>query len=128
MKAVWKGSYLLNNNIYYYCCCDGVQRQNECDRHRRQAKRQQQIPSVRQSGLVFRKTIFQYTPQWLLLLTPQWRLLLTPQWSLARIDNSAERAARKTHSRYNQIGSLDHKMADMCFTTASASTFFFYNN
>ena len=39
-----------------------------------------------------------------------------PKCTLARIGNGAARPARKTRSRDNQIGPLDHKMADiLCF-------------
>ena len=39
-----------------------------------------------------------------------------PKSSLARIDKRAARAARETRYHYNQIGPLDHKMADqLCF-------------
>ena len=44
--------------------------------------------------------------------------------SLARIDNSEARAARKTRSRYNQIGPLDHKMADTCVSLARTCKMF----
>ena len=37
------------------------------------------------------------------------------KWSLARIDNSAARAAKKTRSRDNQIGPLVNKMDILCF-------------
>ena len=37
------------------------------------------------------------------------------QCSLARIDNSAARAAKKTRSRDNQIGPLVNKMDILCF-------------
>ena len=44
-----------------------------------------------------------------------------PKCSLALIDNSAVQAARKTCSRYNQIGFLDHKMTDICDFLAHTS-------
>ena len=37
-----------------------------------------------------------------------------PKSSLARIDKRTARAARNTRYRYNQIGPLDHKLADNC--------------
>ena len=46
-----------------------------------------------------------------------------PKWSLARIDNRAARAARKTRCCYNQISPLDHKMADICDFSARTSKF-----
>ena len=45
-----------------------------------------------------------------------------PKSSLARIDKRAARAARKTRYRYNQIGPLDHKMADNCVSLARINT------
>ncbi len=42
--------------------------------------------------------------------------------SLARIDKRTARAARNTHYRYNQIGPLDHKMADNCVSLARKNT------
>ena len=47
--------------------------------------------------------------------------------SLALIDKRAARAARNTRYRYNQIGPLDHKMADNCFLGAHKYSFL-YNN
>ena len=41
-----------------------------------------------------------------------------PKSSRARIDKRTARAARNTRSRYNQIGPLDHKMADNCVSLA----------
>ena len=45
-----------------------------------------------------------------------------PKSSLGRIDKRAARAARKTRYRYNQIGPLDHKMADNCVSLARTNT------
>ena len=45
-----------------------------------------------------------------------------PKSSLARIDKRAARAARNTRYRYNQIGPLDHKMADNCISLARTNT------
>ena len=45
-----------------------------------------------------------------------------PKSSLARIDKKTARAARNTHYRYNQIGPLDHKMADNCVSLARKNT------
>ena len=45
-----------------------------------------------------------------------------PKSSLARIDKRAARAARNTRYRYNQIGPLDHKMADNCVSLACTNT------
>ena len=42
--------------------------------------------------------------------------------SLARIDKRTARAARNTRYRYNQIGPLDHKMADNCVSLARTNT------
>ena len=41
----------------------------------------------------------------------------TPKSSRARIDKRTARAARNTRYRYNEIGPLDHQMADrqLCF-------------
>ena len=47
-----------------------------------------------------------------------------PKSSLARIDKRAARAARKTRYRYDQIGPLDHKMADNCVSLARTNTVF----
>ena len=44
--------------------------------------------------------------------------------SLACKNNGAVRAVRKTRSRYNQIGPLDHKMANICAFLACRSTDF----
>ena len=41
-----------------------------------------------------------------------------PKSSLARRDKRAARAARNTRYRYNQIGPLDHRMADNCVSFA----------
>ena len=54
-----------------------------------------------------------------------------PKSSLARVDRRAARAARNTRNtryRYNQIGPLDHKMADNCVSLARTNTVFLYNN
>ena len=40
------------------------------------------------------------------------------------MDNRAARAARKTRSRYHQIGPLDHKMANICVSLAHTSIIF----
>ena len=45
-----------------------------------------------------------------------------PKSSLARIDKRTARAARNTRYRYNQIGPLDHKMADNCVSSARTNT------
>ena len=45
-----------------------------------------------------------------------------PKSSLACIDKRAARATRKTRYRYNQIGPLDHKMADNCVSLARTNT------
>ena len=45
-----------------------------------------------------------------------------PKSSLARIDKRTARAARNTHYRYNEIGPLDHKMADNCVSLAHTNT------
>ena len=42
--------------------------------------------------------------------------------SLARIDKRTARAARNTRYRYNQIGPLDHTMADDCVSLARTNT------
>ena len=42
--------------------------------------------------------------------------------SLARTDKRTARAARNTRYRYNQIGPLDHKMADSCVSLARTNT------
>ena len=47
----------------------------------------------------------------------------TPKSSLARIDKRTARAARNSRYRYNQIGPLDHKMADNCVSLARTNTF-----
>ena len=47
-----------------------------------------------------------------------------PKRSLAHIDNRAEQAASKRCSRYCQIGPLDHKMADICVSSARTRTIF----
>ena len=44
--------------------------------------------------------------------------------SVARIDKRAARSARNTRYRYNQIGPLDHKMADNCVSLARTNTGF----
>ena len=45
-----------------------------------------------------------------------------PKSSLARIDKRMARATRNTRYRYNQIGPLDHKMADNCVCLARTNT------
>ena len=45
-----------------------------------------------------------------------------PKSSLVRIDKRAARATRNTRYRYNQIGPLDHKMADNCVSLARKNT------
>ena len=47
-----------------------------------------------------------------------------PKSSLARIDKSVARATRKACYRYNQIGPLDHKMAENCVSLACTNTVF----
>ena len=47
-----------------------------------------------------------------------------PKSSLARIDKRTARAARNTRYHYNQIGPLDHKMADKCVSLARTNTVF----
>ena len=42
--------------------------------------------------------------------------------SRTRIDKRTARAARNTRYRYNQIGPLDHKMADNCVSSARTNT------
>ena len=42
--------------------------------------------------------------------------------SCARIDKRMARAARNTRYRYNEIGPLDHKMADSCVSLARTNT------
>ena len=42
--------------------------------------------------------------------------------SRARIDKRTARAAMNTRYRYNQIGPLDHKMADNCVSLARTDT------
>ena len=42
--------------------------------------------------------------------------------SLARIDRRTARAARNTRYRYNEIGPLDHRMADNCVSLACTNT------
>ena len=42
--------------------------------------------------------------------------------SRARIDKRTARAARSTRYRYNEIGPLDHKMADNCVSLARTNT------
>ena len=46
--------------------------------------------------------------------------------TLALTDKRAVRAARNTRYCYNQIGPLDHKMADNCVSLACTNTV--YNN
>ena len=46
------------------------------------------------------------------------------QCSLARIDNSAARAAKKTRSSYSEIGPQDNKMADICVSSTHTNTTF----
>ena len=45
-----------------------------------------------------------------------------PKSSRACIDKRTARAARNTCYRYNQIGPLDHKMADSCVSLACTNT------
>ena len=45
-----------------------------------------------------------------------------PKSSLARIDKRTVRAAGNTRYRYNEIGPLDHKMADNCVSLARTNT------
>ena len=45
-----------------------------------------------------------------------------PKSSLARIDKRTARATRNTRYRYNEIGPLDHKMADNCVSLARTNT------
>ena len=45
-----------------------------------------------------------------------------PKSSLARIDKRTARAARNTRYRYNEIGPLNHKMADNCVSLARTNT------
>ena len=45
-----------------------------------------------------------------------------PKSSHARIDKRTARAARNTRYRYNEIGRLDHKMADNCVSLARTNT------
>ena len=45
-----------------------------------------------------------------------------PKSSLARIDKRMARAARNTRYRYNEIGPLDHKMADNRVPLARTNT------
>ena len=45
-----------------------------------------------------------------------------PKSSLTCIDKRMAPAARNTHYRYNQIGPLDHKMADNCVSLACTNT------
>ena len=45
-----------------------------------------------------------------------------PKSSFTRIDKGAAQAARNTCYRYNQIGPLDHKMADNCVSLARTNT------
>ena len=45
-----------------------------------------------------------------------------PKSSRARIDKRMARAARNTRYRYNEIGPLDHKMADNCVSLARTNT------
>ena len=45
-----------------------------------------------------------------------------PKSSHACIDKRTARAARNTHYRYNEIGPLDHKMADNCVSLARTNT------
>ena len=42
--------------------------------------------------------------------------------SHARIDKRTARATRNTRYRYNEIGHLDHKMADNCVSLARTNT------
>ena len=45
-----------------------------------------------------------------------------PKSSRARIDKRTARAARNTRYRYNEMGPLDHKMADNCVSLARTNT------
>ena len=45
-----------------------------------------------------------------------------PKSSRARIDKRKARAARNTRYRYNEIGPLDHRMADNCVSLACTNT------
>ena len=47
-----------------------------------------------------------------------------PKSSLARIDKKTAWATRNTRYRYNQLGPLDHKMADNCVSLARTNTVF----
>ena len=47
-----------------------------------------------------------------------------PKSSLAHIDERAAQAARNTRYRYNEIGPLDHKMADNYVSMARTNTVF----
>ena len=47
-----------------------------------------------------------------------------PKSSLTCIEKRVAQAARKAHYRYNQIGPLDHKMADNCVSLARTYTVF----
>ena len=60
-----------------------------------------------------------YSNQGLLL---QQQFSAHPKSSLARIDKRTARAARNTCYRYNQIGPLDHKMANNCVSLAHTDT------
>ena len=60
----------------------------------------------RQSGVIIQQqTIFQH--------------IQNPH---TRIDKRTARAARNTHYRHNEIGPLDHKMADNCVSLARTNT------
>ena len=56
------------------------------------------------------------------LLYSSRQLSAHPISSLARIDKRTARAARNTRYRYNQIGPVDHKMADNCVSLARTNT------
>ena len=56
------------------------------------------------------------------LLYSSRKFLAPPKSSVSRIDKRAARAARNTRYRYNQIGSLDHKIADNCVSLARTDT------
>ena len=56
------------------------------------------------------------------LLLQQQTIFSTPKSSLARIDKRTARATTNTLYRYNQIGPLDHKMADNCVSLACKNT------
>ena len=55
-------------------------------------------------------------------LLSSWQFSAHTKSSRARIDKRTARAARNTRYRYNQIGPLDHKMADNCVSLARTNT------